>query len=97
MNRKSNAEPLKDVLHRLIDQYRLRGKLTEVSVFDTWKKVMGNAISGRTDKIAFQKGILYVKVNSAPLRNELNMQKNKVLDLMNEAMDSNAIKDVVIK
>lgn len=97
MARKSNAEPLKEVLHRLIDQYRLRGKLTEVKVFDTWREVMGNTISSRTEKIAFQKNILFVKVNSAPLRNELNMRKQKVLDLMNDALGSTPIKDVVIK
>lgn len=97
MNRKSNAEPLKDVLHRLIDQYRLRGKLTEVSIFDTWKEVMGNTISTRTEKIAFQKGVLYVKVNSSPLKSELNMQKQKVLELMNDAMGAVTIKEVVIK
>ena len=97
MARKSNGAPLKDVLHQFIEQYRLRGKLTEVSVFDTWKKVMGNTIGTRTEKIAFQKGVLYVKVNSAPLRSELNMQKQKVLDLMNEAMGADSIKDVVIK
>ncbi len=97
MARKSNGEPLKDILHQFVEQYRLRGKLTEVGVFDTWTKVMGNTISTRTDKIAFKKGILYVKVNSAPLGNELRMQKQKVLDLMNESMGADSIKDVVIK
>ena len=97
MNRKSNAEPLKDVLHRLIDQYRLRGKLTEVRISDTWKEVMGNTIGTRTEKVAFQKGKLYVKVNSAPLKSELNMQKQKVVDLMNDSLGTNTIKEVVIK
>jgi len=97
MARKSNGEPLKDVLHQFVEQYRLRSKLTEVSISDTWREVMGNTIGSRTDKIAFQKGILYVKVNSAPLKSELKLQKQKVLDLMNEAMGADSIKDVVIK
>ena len=65
--------------------------------FDTWKEVMGNTIGTRTEKIAFRKGVLYVKVNSAPLKSELNMQKQKVMDLMNETMGSDSIKEVVIK
>ena len=97
MARKSNGEPLKDILHQFVEQYRLRGKLTEVGVQDTWREVMGNTISTRTDKVMFQKGVLYVKMNSAPLRTELIMQKRKVLDLMNESMGEGSIKDVIIK
>lgn len=97
MSRKTEAQPLKAVMHQLIEQYRLGGKLTEVKIASTWNEVMGRTISSRTEKVAYQNQTLYVKIDSAPLRQELNLRKEKVITLMNEVLKTDAIKNVVIK
>lgn len=94
--RKGDAQPLKDVIRELLDTYRLQGKFQEQRVVALWPQVMGEFIASRTQRIFVKNQTLHVELNSAPLKEELMMSKDKLIALLNEKVGVQAIKDVRI-
>ncbi len=94
--RKTNEQPLKEVLARLVKTYQLEGKLNEVEIIRSWKSLMGPTISNKTEKIFIQKKCLYLKISSAPLKQELFFAREKIKNRLNEKIGKNLIDMVVL-
>lgn len=96
--RKNGARPLGDVIDELLNVYKLRGKLNETQIVDAWPKVMGAAIANRTASTPFIRNqILYVKLTSAPLRQQLSMHKSNIISMLNESVGAEVIRDVIFQ
>ena len=95
--RKSNENSLQEVIEQLLDQYRLRDRLNEVRIRKAWEDTMGNAICNRTSDIRIKTNVLYISVSSAPLREELQFQKTRILELMNKELGGDYLKQVIIQ
>ncbi|HMT29853.1 MAG TPA: DUF721 domain-containing protein [Bacteroidia bacterium] len=94
--RNTNEQSLKEVIDQLIDSYRIRGKMNEVRVRNIWEQLMGPAIANRTESITIRETSLHIKVSSAPLREELMFQREKIKDLMNKELGGKYIAEVVL-
>ena len=94
-SRKADIQPLKESLQALVNAYKLQGKLNEVTIVESWEKIMGKAIAIKTQEIYFRHGKLFVRIASAPLKHELVMAKTKVIDLINAQVGVRAIEEVV--
>jgi|SRR5690554_1724475 len=93
--RSSNISPLKEVFEELLQAYSLKDRFNERKVISAWGEIMGNTVAKRTSEITVKDKKLYVKLNSAPLKKELMMNKTKVLDLIAEQFGNNTIEDIV--
>ena len=94
-SRKADIQPLKEGLQALVNAYKMQGKLNEVTIVESWEKIMGKAIALKTQEIYFRNGKLFVRIDSAPLKHELLMAKSKVIDLINAEVGGRAIAEVV--
>ena len=94
-SRKAEVSSLKECIEELLSAYKLRGKLNQTHVLDSWAKIMGSTIAKRTEQIYFQDKKLFVKLNSAPLKHELSMSKNKIITLLNEDAGNRLIEEIV--
>ena len=94
-SRKADIQPLKESLQALVNAYKLQGKLNEVTIVESWEKIMGRAIAIKTQEIYFRNGKLFVRLSSAPLKHELVMAKSKVIELINSEVGMKAIEEVV--
>ena len=92
--RTKDAAPLKDALNRMFQEYRLSRKFNETKVVSSWESIMGKPIASRTDKIYIKDKILFVKLSSAPLKNELLMSKNKIMELLEKEGAKGIIEDI---
>ena len=95
--RRSNEESLKEVIEQLLDAYKLRDKLNQVKLLHSWEKIMGEAISKRTEKISFRDNTLSIFLNSAPLKEELTYQKEKIKTLLNAELGGDFIQKVEVR
>lgn len=93
--RKSEVSSLKECIDELLNSYKLKGKLNQTHILASWEKIMGNPIAKRTVQLFFQDNKLFVKLNSAPLKQELSMSKSKIIKLLNEDVGEKLIEDVV--
>lgn len=95
--RNSDEEPIKNVITKLLKAYRLQGKLDEVTLKSAWERLMGSAIANRTTKIYLSKNTLFVNINSAALKQELNYSRAKIVELVNKELEREIVKEVVIR
>ena len=78
----------------MIDSYKLRGKYDQARLINSWETLMGKPIARRTEKLFVKDRILFVKLNSAPLRQELTISKLKVLEIIHRVVDKELVEDV---
>ncbi len=94
--RSSNEQSLGDVIKQLLETYNLKSGLNEHNLIAAWDKVMGKTISSRTDQIFIKDSKLYVRFNSAVLKNEISYNREKVIDLLNKEVGDTVITELVL-
>jgi hypothetical protein len=88
---------MQDAIQQFLKQSRLKGNIQALQIEDVWEKIMGKTIAKYTDKIQIINQTLFISSTVAPLKNELLYQKEKIIELVNEALGEKVIKEVVIK
>lgn len=95
--RRSKTISLAEAVNDYIKEMNLGGKLSEISVINSWEEIVGKAISSRTTKIYIKNNTLYVHLNSSVVRNELLMLREALKDKLNQKAGSEIIKDIVLR
>lgn len=93
--KKSNDQTLKEVINELLEAYKLGDKLKEVRLIGSWEKVVGKLINKHTKNLYIKKKVLFVKLDSAALRNELSYARQKIIKALNKEADKEVIDDIV--
>ena len=94
--RKSNDQSIKEVIGEILETYKLKGRLDEVKLRNSWEKLMGKAVSSRTRSISLKDGMLIIQVTSAPLSQELYMGASKIISLLNREIGEEIIREIRI-
>ncbi|MBX2983168.1 MAG: DUF721 domain-containing protein [Flavobacteriales bacterium] len=82
--KRKNDLTLKEAMDRLVDAYGLREKLDEQAVASLWDDLAGGMVARHTVAIKLRRGKLYIKVDSAPLRQELTYMREGLIKTINE-------------
>jgi predicted nucleic acid-binding Zn ribbon protein len=85
-----------DALKQFLQSSRLKGNMQALQIQDVWEKLMGKTIAKYTDNIKIFGGKLYITTQVAPLKQELQFQKENILLRVNEALGEEVIKEVII-
>jgi predicted nucleic acid-binding Zn ribbon protein len=88
---------LGDALKKFLNQSRLKGSIQALQIEEVWEQIMGKTVARYTDKIRIHGQTLYIDTAIAPLRQELLYQKDRIVQLVNEALGEQVIREVVIK
>lgn len=91
-----NSVTIKQALDMMVSDLKLKGRIDESRVRDAWAKVMGAPIAKYTTSVTLKKGKLYVKVDSAALKQELNYSRDKIKEVFNKELEDNVINEVII-
>ena len=94
-SRSSQVTPLKDAIGQMLKRYQLQTRFNETYLEAYWEKMMGKAIASRTNHLYVKERKLFIEINSAPLRSELVLAKQKMIQLINREIGSDVIEDVV--
>jgi predicted nucleic acid-binding Zn ribbon protein len=95
--RRSNTQPLSEVLREYIRENRIERKLKEVDVVTSWEKLLGKTIAGYTRNISITNKILYVEISSSVVKNELIMMREEIRRRINENAGVELVKHIVFK
>ena len=63
-------------------------------IITNWEQIMGKTIASRTEKLFFKDQILFIKLSSAPLKNEMLVAKPQIMEILNKELGNSAVKDV---
>lgn len=97
MERKSNSANMKTLIDKLIRSYGLESKMQELDVMSEWENIVGKMIARHTKDIQIRNKVLYITLDSAPLKHELLMSKTRIIELVNEKSGKQLVEDVFIK
>jgi hypothetical protein len=84
-----------DAIGKMLDTYRLRAQFDETSVKAYWEKLVGQDIASRTITIYVKDKVLFLRLSSAPLTNELVIAKRKLIESLNKEFGYELITDIV--
>jgi len=94
---KSNEHNLKELINELLKEYKLKDKLKELEIIDTWPKIVGKIIANHTKAIYLRERKIYVTLDNAAIREELYYAKTKLLKLINKQLNENYIEEIILK
>lgn len=89
---------LNGIINKLFTQEnRLSRGYNEFSIESIWRETFGNVISNYTTSVKYYKGTLTVYISSAPLRQELDMSKEAVVEKLNKALKYKKVDKIYIR
>ena len=94
--RRSDDVTIKQAVEKLLDVYRLRKKYDETSILSAWPELIGSAIANRTQQIYIKDKKLFVRVESAVIKNELAMMRRQIIGRVNEYVGKVVIEEFII-
>ena len=94
--RNANEEKLSNVVDSFINQYGLKKRFQEHEILQEFTKIMGPFLMKKVTNAYVKNQKLFLKLSSAPFREEIRMQKTKLMNQLNAELGSNYVIDVVL-
>jgi hypothetical protein len=91
---RGNTVGIKEAFKEMLSDYKIDSKYKATIIKKAWLSIMGKTIASRTKQITLHKKKLKVKIDSAPLRNELNLSKSKVLAILDKELGEGVLVDI---
>lgn len=80
----------------MVAELRLKPGLQQSRIKEKWGEVMGKVIANHTTSIILKKSNLYIRVDSAPLKQELTYSRDKIKEVFNKELGEPVISEVFI-
>ncbi|NND94537.1 MAG: DUF721 domain-containing protein [Flavobacteriales bacterium] len=94
MKRDKNDMTLGEAIEYYLRSTKMYSRYQEQEVISNWNSVMGEAIARHTKDIQVRNSVLYVKLDSAVLRKELEMGREKVVRNLNSSVGFQVINTI---
>ena len=95
--RRNNAESIGDLIRKYLRHEGLETPLNEKRLIDAWSEILGPSIASYTRNIYIRNQRLYVQLNSAPLRQELMMGREKLVRSLNKHVGATVITNIIFR
>ena len=93
-SRKSKPLSIRDLTSEIYKSKKISKKIDSIEILNSWNKITNKLIQDRTEKVYIsEERKVFIKVNSSPLRNELENNKKKLLKELQKRHSN--IKDVI--
>lgn len=87
---------LGEAIQAYLAKHNLTDDVLVQKVISDWSKLMGKPIAQQTEKIWYKDGVLYIKMSSPVWKNELQLARMKIKEVVNRHADRNLVVDVKI-
>ena len=75
---------IKDLTQEFYKKEKIKKGFNDISIYETWEKITDMKTHERTKKLFTKENKLFIKISSAPLRNELSNNKVILLSKIKE-------------
>ena len=82
---------IKELIDKVLDDDSVRDAARAQRLCYLWPDIVGQGINRYTTRRYVADGILHVYLSSAPLKNELQFHRSRLVELLNEAVGENVI------
>ncbi len=94
--RYTNSVTLGEAIDKMVKELRLKPRMDEMRIKQGWERIMGKPIARYTSNLSLKGGKLYVKIDNAPLKQELTYGKEKIRDILNKEFSAEVVKEVIV-
>lgn len=91
---RKDVQPLGEILQQFLRQEGLETPLLQRRVVDAWEQIVGPVAARYTREKFIKNQVLFVKISSPALRQNLSMMRTQLARRLNEAVGSSVISDV---
>ncbi|MDO5654662.1 MAG: DciA family protein [Flavobacteriaceae bacterium] len=92
--KKKNEVNIAEAIQYFIREHGMEERILESMAIDGWHDQMGDFMKNYTERIFVKNRVLFIKLNSPALKNELNYGKTKILDYINQFIGKTYLEDV---
>ena len=97
MAKEKNLHSLSEALNAFIKDNKLQKGIDKVMVREAWEKIMDNGVNNYTTSVELRNNTLFVSLSSSVLREELSHGKSKIIDMLNEELNKDLVKNIVLR
>ena len=97
MAKEKNLHSLSEALNAFIKENKLQKGIDKVMVRKAWEKIMDNGVNNYTTAVELRNDTLFVSLSSSVLREELSHGKSKIIDMINEELNKDLVKIIVLR
>jgi len=94
--KKTNTVSIAQVVTDLFSDYKISGKLKEARIMSAWREVLG-PLAKSDDELYIKNNVLFARLSSSVIRNELSMMRSKLILRLNEKAGEEVITDIVFR
>ena len=87
---------MKEALNKMLEQSQWKERYLVEKIKLDWEKLMGKTVSKHTNDLIIKDHKLYIYTDVAPLKNELSYNKNLLIEKMNQHLEENFIKEIIL-
>ncbi|MBD5189104.1 MAG: DUF721 domain-containing protein [Bacteroidales bacterium] len=95
--KRTEPESIGDVLRLTIQESNMTGRLDECRAIELWPQLMGERMASKMSRPKVSCGVMVVYVDSAVLRQELNMRRTGIIEAINSRLGKEVIKSIRFK
>lgn len=89
--------PVSELVKAMCREEGLETPLNEYRLINAWPKVLGKAVCSYTKDLKIYNQVLFVKVTSSVLRQELLMNRKSLVAKLNGVVGAQVITDIVFR
>jgi predicted nucleic acid-binding Zn ribbon protein len=97
MAKDKNLQSLSEALNTFIKKNKLQKGIDKVMVRQAWEKIMDNGVNNYTTAVELRNDTLYVSLSSSVLREELSHGKSRIIAMINEELNKDLVKNIVLR
>ncbi|PQJ11404.1 DUF721 domain-containing protein [Flavipsychrobacter stenotrophus] len=86
-----------EALKHLLEQSKWKSKIHELRLRDEWETIVGKTISKYTRNIDITNKVLTIYTDVAPLKQELQLGKEQLIQHINEYFEDRVVVEIQIK
>ena len=91
-----DVQPLVKLIEAFYAQHKGPGYVDELKVIQSWSKVVGPFIAKHTIDLSIRNKVLFARIDSDALRNELSYSKSLLLKNLNDVVGKEVIAEIVL-
>lgn len=95
--KRTQAQQIGEIIDEFLKAEHLDTQLNEQRACAIWPQVVGYGINRYTVSRDVRDGVMYVRLSSAALRNELMLNRSRLVQHINEALGREVIHDIVFQ
>lgn len=86
-----------EAIQQLMQKSGWKPKVNELRIRQEWEQIVGKTVAKYTRDVKLHNGLLTIYTDVAPLKQELTMGKQQLINNINAHLGETAISDVIVK